>query len=184
MENRDINSSYWRIIDGNEFKYIFLDFIEERFDLVECRDGYITKSDAFDGSNFELKEYRLIERSSEECTKLWQDSFKRFVEIIGSRMPECKIVVVENYLSEEVGDINEKKYFENVDEIRSINQVLKQYYKFVVDNYEQILLVKASECDYYYTDKQYEYGAIPSHLNEVVNLKIARMVESAIELGE
>ncbi len=182
MVNRDINSFFWRIIGGDEFKYIFLDFIEERFDLVECGDGYITKSDAFDGAHFELEGCRVIERSSEECTKLWQDSFRRFVEVIGSRMPECKIVIVENYLSEEIGDVNEKAYFEDRDEIRYINHILKQYYNFVADNFGHILFVKALECDNYYTDKQYEYGAIPSHLNEAVNLTIAKMIESVIGL--
>lgn len=182
MVHRDMNSSFWHIVNDIKPKYIFLDFIEERFDLLEYMGGYITKSDAMEGAGLELKDYRVIERNSEECMELWQDSIRRFVEAIENRMPECKIVVVENYLSEEVGDINEKIYFENVDEIRNMNHVLKQYYNFVAEHYEQILFVKASECDYYFTDKQYEYGAIPSHLNEVVNLEIAKKIERVIGL--
>ena len=148
--------------------------------LFRSGDGYITKSDAFDGSCIEIGKDRLVERTSEECMELWKDSFRKFVETMESRMPGCKIVVVENYLSEEVGDIHEKMYFSNVDEIRSLNQILKQYYNFAADNCQQILWVKAFESKYYYTDKQYEYGAVPSHLNEVVNLEIAKKIESVI----
>lgn len=180
MVQRDMNSSFWHMIHDVRPKYIFLDFIEERFDILEYKGGYITKSDAFDGSCLEIGNDRLIERTSEECMELWKDSFRKFVETMESRMPGCKIVVVENYLSEEVGDIHEKMYFSNVDEIRSLNQILKQYYKFAADSCQQILWVKAFESKYYYTDKQYEYGAIPSHLNEVVNLEIAKKIERVI----
>lgn len=184
MVNRDINSSFWDIVGENEFKYVFIDFMEERFNLLEYRDGYITKSDALAGVSFKFEGYREIERSSEECTKLWEDSFSRFVEAIESRMSRCRIVVIENYLSEKVGDTNEKIYFENRDEIQSTNQILRKYYSFVEDNFKQILFVKETESSYYYTDKQYEYGAIPSHLNEVVNLKIAKMIQRVIEPRE
>jgi len=104
------------------------------------------------------------------------------MERIKIRIPKCRVVVVENYLSEEVGDISGKMYFKELDEIRKINHILKQYYNFVVENYRQIPIVEASKCKYYYTDKQYEYGAIPSHLNEIVNLEVAKRIEETIGL--
>jgi len=184
MIERDIASLFWSIIEDVMPKYIFLDLIEERFDLLEYAGGYITKSAAFDGAQLKsaLTSYRVVKRDTKVCLHLWKISFRKFMERIKIRMPKCRIVVIENYLSEEVGDINEKMYFEELDEIRNVNRILKQYYNFITENYEQIPIVEASKCKYYYTDKQYEYGAIPSHLNEIVNGEIARLIEEVIGL--
>jgi len=184
MVERDIASLFWDISEDVMPEFIFLDFIEERFDLLEYAGGYITKSDAFDGAQlkFPLINYRVVERDSRECQQLWKINFQKFMERIKIRIPKCRVVVVENYLSEEVGDISGKMYFKELDEIRKINHILKQYYNFVVENYRQIPIVEASKCKYYYTDKQYEYGAIPSHLNEIVNLEVAKRIEETIGL--
>lgn len=40
--------------------------------------------------------------------------------------------------------------------------------------------MEASECENYYTDRLYEYGAVPSHLNELVNREIAEKIEGCI----
>ena len=181
MVNRDINSLFWNIVGENEFMYIFIDFIEERFDLLEYEGGYITESDAFDGTGYKLDGFRKVERDSKECMELWKDSFRKFVEAVENKMRKCRIVVVENYLSEAVGTANEKRYFENKDEIQRINQILRKYYIFVKDNFEHILFIEEPKSDYYYTDIRYEYGAIPSHLNEVVNLEIAGMIDGIIK---
>lgn len=180
MVKRDIISSFWEIIDEVKPEYIFVDFIEERFDIIEYLNGYITKSDAFEDAQLNLLDFRIIERDSEECLKLWQNSFYKFIEKIENKIPECKIVVIENYLSEQFGDINSRTYFENIKEIRKKNYTLKQCYDFVKENYKDIPTINASKCDYYFTDKEYEYGAIPSHLNEIVNQKIADKIKGEV----
>lgn len=180
MVKRDIISSFWEIVDEVKPEYIFIDFIEERFDILECFNGYITKSDAFEEAQLNLLDFRIIERDSEECLKLWQNSFYKFMEKIENKIPECKIVVIENYLSEQFGDINSRTYFENIKEIRKKNYTLKQCYDFVKENYKDIPTINASKCDYYFTDKEYEYGAFPSHLNEIVNQKIADKIKGEI----
>jgi len=85
-----------------------------------------------------------------------------------------------NYLSEMVGDIHSRRYFEDLEEIRKINRILKQYYLFFKQNCNKAKVVEASECENYYTDRLYEYGAVPSHLNELVNREIAEKIEGCI----
>jgi hypothetical protein len=34
-------------------------------------------------------------------------------------------------------------------------------------------VIEVADLPEYFTDKNYEYGAVPSHLNEIVNQKIA-----------
>jgi len=64
--------------------------------------------------------------------------------------------------------------------IRRINRILKQYYLFFQQHCNKVRVVEASECENYYTDRLYEYGAVPSHLNELVNREIAEKIEGCI----
>lgn len=180
MVRRDAGSSFWNLMEEIGPQYIFIDFIEERFDLLGYAKGYVTKSDAFDGIQTKPDHYHLIKFGTKECIQLWEKSVDQFLEKVRSRFPNCNIVLVENYLSEEVGDLNGKMLFAEIDSIREVNKVLKRYYEYVSDNYEWILTVDASKCNYYFTDCSYEYGAIPSHLNEIVNKEVAKHIEEVI----
>ena len=180
MIHRDIYGQFWGIIEELQPEYIFMNFIEERFDILKYGKGYITKSDAFD-EILEDRNYLKIERDSEECFEMWRNSFQNFIKEIKRRIPGCKIIIIENYLSEEVGDINNKEYFDELDMIRKTNSILKRYYTLAHKLDKTITMVKTSKCGYYYTDREYEYGAVPAHLNEIVNKEIAALIERAMQ---
>ena len=156
---------------------IFMDFLEERFDVYETERGYVTLSDAFYGmeNSGELKG-RVINRDSDECRKLFEEAFERLTRLKG----EKKLIIIENYLSEKVGDINEQKYFENIDEIRKTNEILAGLYGFVRDRHPEVQMIRVNDLPLYFTDGKYEYGAVPEHLNEIVNRKIAERIEDTL----
>lgn len=176
MLDRDIASSFWKIIEEYQPKYLFMDFMEERFDIVEYKGGYITKSDAFDGMEASIEGYRIIERRSAECRELWQSSVQEFMRKIQKYVPMNNIYVIKSYLSEYVGDCNEKQKFEQFEYIGEINKILSEYYSFIEKNYSDIQLIETQDFPLYMTDQEYEYGAIPSHLNEMVNMQIAERI--------
>lgn len=43
-------------------------------------------------------------------------------------------------------------------------------------------MIETSECQFYFMDRQYEYGALPSHLNDIANEEIALEIEGIIGL--
>lgn len=182
MLEREMQNQFWSILEEVKPKYIFLDFIEERFDLIEYKSGYLTKSDAYDEADISIRDPKIIVRDSEECYELWKQSSTRFIQRFRETCPQIKIVLIRNFLSEKVGDIYSQSYYNNVEDIRAVNSRLKKYYDYFEANCENLCSINASECCYYFTDKQYEYGAIPSHLNEIVNDEIARKIERAITL--
>lgn len=194
MLEREIHNQFWDILEEMKPEYIFMDFIEERFDLIAFGEGYLTKSDAFDGAqcmtgksdDFDraqcmIEKSRVVPRKSEECRRLWEESCSQFVKKLQKEYPSVRIVLIKNYLSEKVGDIYQQKEYENIKEIREINRILEGYYRYFENQLAEVKAVEASECSYYFTDHQYEYGAIPSHLNELANQEIARMIERSIE---
>lgn len=181
MLQREIKNQFWDILEEIKPKYLFLDFIEERFDVVVCGSGYLTKSDAFDGADCSLEDMEIIERESDECRTLWMHSCEKFIERLQEQHPSTGIVLIKNYLSEKVGDVHSQKMYDYLEEIRRINRILHEYYDFFQSHCEQAIVVEASGCSYYFTDSRYEYGAIPSHLNELTNREIAGMIEESIK---
>lgn len=181
MLKRELENQFWEILHETMPEYLFLDFIEERFDVLSYGNGYLTKSDALEGAECPLENAVIIKRDSKECQVLWEKSCRGFLERIRENYPSVKIVLVQNYLSEQVGDAHSQEPYENLDEIRNMNRILKSYYDFFELHCSRLKVVSAYKSSYYFTDRQYEYGAIPSHLNELANQEIAGMIERSME---
>lgn len=180
MVNRDIYSHFWDIIHEEDPNYIFIDFMEERFDVIQYKDAYITKSDALDDSTVNLRDIRVLPRTSEACTRLWKDSCRSFLDKIQREYSDLKIVLVKNYLCEQYGDIESRELYQNQKYIKEINYILELYYRFFEENCRNLIIVDASKSELYFTDRNYEYGTIPSHLNDITNRKIAETIEKGL----
>ncbi|MCI9297950.1 MAG: glycosyltransferase family 2 protein [Lachnospiraceae bacterium] len=180
MLEREMNNQFWRLMEERKPDFVVLDFIEERFDMVAYQGGYLTRSDAFEGCENKPEAGDVILRDSDECMELWKESALAFIERMERDYPDTDIVLVKNYLAEKKGDIYSQEYFAELDEIRKINGILEQYYSFFRKHCKKVKVVEASKCQYYFTDKEYEYGVMPSHLNELVNREIAKMVEECV----
>ena len=166
------------------FDYLFIDLIEERFDIIETGNSYYTKSNAFDEAEICGEyEYRVIPRDSDECRILWEKSFDELIKYTKYRIKK-KIIVIENYLCEKHSDGVEEEEFENVIEIRKKNSILKTYYDYIRECYPNILIIDAYNDEQYVTDNQYEYGCYPFHLNEWANIRIAEKIQSQMDKYE
>lgn len=184
MVNRDVGSSFWDILKKENSRFIVLDFIEERFDVMKCQNGYLTVSDAYEECDINFDNAHIIHRDSNECRNLWERSCIDFIQRIQECQPGLIIILVKSYLSEYKGDICQKELFEEANWIKRNNDMLRHYYEFFMQNCNFALSVEASECEYYFTDKEYEYGAVPSHLNDIVNREIAYKIEMCMNSKE
>jgi len=180
MIERDIAAVFWDIMEEIKPSYLFLDFLEERFDMIEYQGAYITKSDAFDGVEETLDGYRIIPRGSAECDRIWKEKCQEFIAKVQTFVPAENIVVVKNYLSEYVGDCETREPFADIEEIREINRRLEEYYQFFAERCGQAKMIETVNLPMYFTDRKYEYGAMPSHLNEIVNEEIAKEIERVL----
>ena len=185
MLQREEGGAFWSILEEIQPSYLFMDLIEERFDIIE-RDGrYVTASDARDGAWTEDGEGtdvqpsggRTIPRSGSECRQLFREKSRVFFERIRNSAPGTRIVIVENYLCTDVGTYGRQKAYDNAKEIRQMNAVLQEEYAMLGEACPEALRITPRELPgldgWLFTDEKYEYGAIPSHLNEIANRKIA-----------
>ncbi|MBR2801466.1 MAG: glycosyltransferase family 2 protein [Erysipelotrichaceae bacterium] len=178
MLEKEEEQSYFEVLKEKQPAYLFMDFLEERFDILES-DSYRTLSDAREGAAQQTAGLRIV-RDSEECTALWKESFEYFCRRSREICPTLKIIILENCLSERVGNMQEQKDFENIEEIRRTDRILKEYYRYVKENHPEIRTVETGDLPLYFTDEHFEYGAVPSHLNEIVNQEIAERLEKIL----
>ena len=181
MLEREHEGSVWRIAEQMQPKFLFLDLMEERFDLVE-QDGRIrTRSDAYLGSPTELAAGgRVIALGSEEHRLLWEAGARAFFQRLRLLVPGIRVVILENYLCERCGDLAGTEAFPELDEIRRTNRELEQAYAFLRLLCPDALWIRTAQEPLYFTDRNYEYGAIPSHLNEIANQQIAERIEALL----
>ena len=87
---------------------------------------------------------------------------------------------MEMLLSETLGNLEHRDLFQNYDEIRRTNVMLKEYYAFLESLWPEATVIRFSEDPLFFTDSKYEYGAIPSHLNELLNQQLAERIEQQL----
>ena len=187
MLQREEDGTFWDVLDEVKPAYLFLDLIEERFDILE-RDGrYVTASDAREGAEepeTKLFSVRRIPRESTECRNLFRDACRRFTEGVHEISPETQIVTVENVLCETVGTGSEQRPYPDAGEIRNLNGLLRDMYEELAAADPGIIRIIPREepelKSWLFTDEKYEYGAVPSHLNEIANRKIAGCIENKL----
>ena len=180
MIDRDVMSSFWNIIEEEKTPVLVLDFIDDRFDVIKINGGYVTKSDALEESSLEYDKSDIVPWGTKEFENIWESSCREFIRKIRESCFIKKIVLVENYLSEYQGDYNKKVLYPNIKEIRKTNKILKKFYDFFTSKCKEADIIKPYDFGLYYTDKEYEYGAIPSHLNDLVNRQIAKEIEKVL----
>ncbi|MBQ3400808.1 MAG: glycosyltransferase [Lachnospiraceae bacterium] len=184
MVNRDLDRAFFGILAETGPDLFLLDLIDERFDILGTPGGYVTLSDAFEGTDLcgALRErvsggHEVIPFGSPAWTALWEEA----AELLFRTLSEAgtRPVVIEAYLSEEVGSLREKREFPEIPHIRAVNAVLSRCYEYLRAHFPGAVMIPAADLPEYFTDEKYEYGAVPSHLNEIVNRKIAERIEHA-----
>ena len=80
-------------------------------------------------------------------------------------------------MSETAGDVTAREPFPGIDGIRRTNELLAGYYSRLETLWPEAPVVRLRDDPLFFTDRRFEYGAIPSHLNELLNQKAAKELE-------
>ena len=186
MLKREQEQAFWTVLKEQQPEFLILDLLEERFDILQYGDSYLTVSDAFEdlypGDDEIFRQGRRIRRDSEECRVLWQKAAESFYSRLKDLCPNIRVVIVESYLCEKVGDCTRQTDYPEIGAIRRTNDILRAYYGFLREMIPGAGWISPAGDELYFTDRGYEYGAIPSHLNELENQKISEKLYDLITL--
>ena len=163
----------------NGIDYIFLDLLEERFDIGICRNGdCFTLSDYFNdiGMNLNL-EYSVVKSFSDEWYCLWEKACNKFVERLKIYISEDKIVMVKMKLSERYY-LEEHEYeFKDIGKIKRVNENLERCYKIFIDKVPKATVICIDRFKDFCTNKNFRHGCYSWHLNDGFYLSAAKYIK-------
>lgn len=151
---------------ADENTIFFLDFLEERFDILQLEDGqYLTDSEAFRESSLRDISYRKrIKSGSPEFMDLWKEACDRFTLLLKKCLKPEQIVLVKNRMSTTYGNCQQRKKFGQVQELESINQMLEQMEDYFLSKMPSIMVTEY-DMEYAFTDEHLKYGCRPEYSN-------------------
>lgn len=177
MLQQELARSFWVDLATGEAEYLVLDFIEERHDIIERNGVYLTKSDALLASDFDFSGWRTIPRDSAECRRLFAASCQEFVARVTRYIDMDHIVLVGNILAECYGNIHGRNEYDDIADIRAANKNILECYRVLRELLPECQYIDLTDDELYMTDREFEYGCYPWHLNELINAKIADCIK-------
>lgn len=181
MIKKDYEKSFWKDIEGEVPEFLFIDFLEERFDILQCQESFFTKSDAWEGCSMaDDNSYEIISRTGTECRELWETSCEKFVTRLKKYFKPNQIILVKNYLCTSYGDGEELHTFDQLDWIVEMNKLLESYYQYFIDMFQGIHTIESRE-NIIYTEKLFKYGVYPWHYNRLMYMEIAYKIKQIID---
>lgn len=165
--------------------YIVIDFLDEIWDLIKIRkDCYITGSPFLEETQaLKLQNYDKIPFLCEERRTLFKKYIGYFIEKV--KQSGRSVVVVKNFLCEKHG-----KYYdiftdyENLQEIREMNQELEWYYQYFITCLPDVIVVDSSEfSELIFTQEEFPFGCRPFYYNDGYYQRTAIQINCCINAG-
>jgi len=163
--HNDLNKEFYKYLDSRDLSntYLLLDFIDERMDILQWQEHYITMSNEFRWSNMPGKfEGTVWQRLSPETMELWRESCRVFTEKIKAYYPPERIILHRAFWLSGYWDQGEKKLFENQEEIALQNSILEGYYEYFEARMPGIHIIDLND-NGYLADSAHRWGLQPFH---------------------
>lgn len=179
MVKRDFDKSFWEDIEEVTPDFLFIDFLEERFDILQYGNSFATKSDAWEECSLAEDNIHTIERRSDECRELWMASCKEFAARLKKHFEPNQVILVRNYLCTSYGDGEQFFTYGQLDWIEQINQMLESYYQYFAEMFHGIHIIDNRQ-ERNYTDHSFEYGVYPWHYNKLTYIDLSWSIAQKI----
>lgn len=167
-----------------EFKdidYVFIDLLEERFDIGVYEGDFFTLSDAF----YEVEEklqlsYTVVSAESEEWYALWQKACDRFIGRLLVYVQPEQVVIVESKLTEQYIDRDGRHNFAEIEKIRNCNERLQRCYDHIKQMNPKFKAIVIEKMECYVTNADFRHGCFPWHLGNMAYAKIGEYIKEIL----
>lgn len=168
---------------GSKVDVLFLDFIDERFDLLRVSGAYVTFSNYLSqsGALGNIGEYDVIPR--EDAHGLWFAACMEMVEYI--KQLGCPVVLhkawwAEKYMNHDTGRVESFSDKERA-VARLNNNYLSDYYGFIEEALPELIVVECEE-DLIYSDFAHKWGKDFFHYSGLYYERVREHVISKLNL--
>lgn len=176
MIDKELEGEFCQELIRDEYDYLVIDLLEERFDIIESNGMFITCSDAWKEGSSSLDNCKLISREDNISDDLFFASCRTLSEYISKKADMHRIILVKNYLMEYKGKWGQEQLHENVTEIRNKNHKLDGYYRYLEELIPNMIVVEPYRVIQGFSDMDYRHGCEPSHTCESIETYIGERI--------
>lgn len=157
---------------------ILIDFMEERYDILETEDGVlISVSEAFgECEKDDLNIKRVIKSGSVEFMALWQEACLKFITWLRNTKREVPIYLLKMRMAKGYGFSKVNERFEDQEKINATNQMLESMDTFFINNCKNVIYIQGEE-SLYFSQTAQRYGCGPHHLNWYLYRDMCKKIE-------
>ncbi|MEG0961763.1 MAG: glycosyltransferase [Lachnospiraceae bacterium] len=189
MFEQERNNHFFEMIKSKEirkFNYICIDFLEERFDILNTMQGYVTLSDVIQDAKRrdDTSLCQIVCRDSKKAWELWKEKCDILIENLKQNFDLSHVILVKSYLFEYFGSYGKEYPFENLKEIRKINEILAKYYQYFQEHAMGIQVLDANDSSDVFSDIMFKHGCFPWHANEIYYYTLSDKLGECIEKME
>ena len=136
--------------------YILIDFLEERFDLIEKNNVIITKSNILEQESMIPEEF-VIKNGSSKYMKVWKEAIQKMTKMLVSYCNLSKVILIKNFFAETKMDNGKLIECENIEEVHKKNKILNEMYNYFEKQCQNIKKIEISKELIYTDSNQYFY---------------------------
>ena len=147
--------------------YIMIDFLEERYPLLKVNNTFYTKSETMIEVKNQLKNFSVEQQifMYDLPFEVWRQYCDCLIAVLKENYKSSQIILNRLYLTENIGIYKPQRKFEQLYEIRKINERLKQYYDYFEENMDGYV-IGLNNRNTNYCSELFEYGCAPESYNE------------------
>ncbi len=176
----DFSKEYIDTIRPNKKDYIYIDFLEERFDIGTKDNSYFTWSQLYEEADFDKSNTLRIDRLSEKADELFKEACTKLIHHLLSVTDVKHIILVRNHLCTKMGKYSGTALFFNHDWINAINKKLDNYYDFFIVNCPGVIVIEPKENESFFAYEDFPFGCAPYHVNDAFYHNVAFEIRNEI----
>lgn len=168
------------LLPQSKDEWLVIDFLEERFPIYLFDDGsIITDSEALRECKIEIDAKTVLFRDIP--MEAWERACDKFTKVIDEYYARDHIILICLYLSEKYGNEDGAFIFDNVDDIKQINNKIRQCYSYFENKLKGIHIITYEK--EIYTSELFPYGCDPVYYNMGVYDNISRTLGEILHLA-
>ncbi|SDB28955.1 Glycosyltransferase involved in cell wall bisynthesis [Pseudobutyrivibrio sp. YE44] len=176
----DFQKGFLTEIKPKTGEYIFIDFLEERFDIGKKGDSYFTWSDLYEDTVTSECDVKRISRLSDEADVLFREACDRLIEKLLIVTDATRIVLVRNRLCNRMGFYKGTAIFFNHEWIEQINKKLDRYYDYFIEKCPGVVVITPNENESFFSYEGFPFGCAPYHVNDAFYHNVAYEIRRKI----
>lgn len=182
MLEADMSKKAIKQMNSNQkAEYVVIDFLEERFDILQKDSFSMTASYEWQESfNERIKDYKVLKNGSKDYIALWKQKCLQFIQVLCENYEDNNIILVKNYYTVSYGKGKKEKLFDDFKHIQEKNKMLAEMYDFFEKNCKNCNVIEMKNDELLYADSDGMYGCEPIYYNAKYYRELATQLEGIV----